>query len=121
MRSSKPSTAFHHRRVVFGPGRCPTAIRVLPNFLSQQGFHEGSALRSLTLAVLLDESNLTNLGGLPKPALVVTGLGDRSADVPPTSPTRFAFPSNAGAGPSYPSWWEMSAGNGRPDETFRID
>ena len=34
------------------------------------------------MAVLLDEANPDKpWGGLPKPALVVTGLGDRSADV----------------------------------------
>src|SRR5881394_535642 len=52
------------------------------DFLTKQGFHTGlSRYGALTLAVLMDETNPDKpWGGLPKPALVVTGLGDRSAD-----------------------------------------
>ena len=52
-------------------------------FLAQQGYHEGlSRYGALALAVLLDEDNPDKpWGGLPKPALVVTGAADRAADV----------------------------------------
>src|SRR5690606_37888978 len=52
-------------------------------FLDSQGYHEGlSRYGALTLAVLLDEENPDKpWGGLPKPALVTTGMRDRSARV----------------------------------------
>lgn len=95
------------------------------NFLSAQGFHEGlSRYGALTLAVLLDEDNPDKpWGGLPKPALVVTGLGDRSADV-------LAQVSGAVRVPlempvldrPVPAWWEMSRWQWEDlDESYRID
>ena len=53
------------------------------NYLVSQGYHEGlSRYGALALAVLLDEDNPDKpWGGLSKPALVVTGAGDRAADV----------------------------------------
>ncbi len=94
-------------------------------FLADQGYHEGlSRYGALALAVLLDEDNPDKpWGGLPKPALVVTGAGDRGADVL----ARFA---GADRIPlempviSRPvtNWWEMSRWQWEDlDQTDRID
>jgi hypothetical protein len=80
------------------------------NFLSGQGFHEGlSRYGALTLGVLLDEDNPDKpWGGLPKPALVVTSLADRSADVMAehSGAVRIALEMPVLDRP-YPNWWEM--------------
>lgn len=95
------------------------------NFLSERGFHEGlSRYGALTLAVLLDEANPDKpWGGLPKPALVVTGPGDRSADVLAefSDSVRIALEMPVIDRP-VPNWWEMSRWQWEDlDESFRID
>jgi len=95
------------------------------NFLSAQGFHEGlSRYGALTLAVLMDEDNPDKpWGGLPKPALVVTGLGDRSADVLAEFSDAVRIPLEMPViDRPIPNWWEMSRWRWEDlDETFRID
>jgi benzoyl-CoA reductase subunit B len=94
-------------------------------FLSAQGFHEGlSRYGALTLAVLLDESNPDKpWGGLPKPALVVTGLGDRSADVLADFAGAIRIPLEMPViHRPMPSWWELSRWQWEDlDESQRID
>jgi hypothetical protein len=95
------------------------------NFLSSQGFHEGlSRYGALTLGVLLDEDNPEKpWGGLPKPALVVTSLADRSADVMAehSGAVRIALEMPVLDRP-YPNWWEMSRWQWEDlDGTYRID
>lgn len=95
------------------------------NFLSNQGFHEGlSRYGALTLGVLLDEDNPDKpWGGLPKPALVVTGLADRSADIMAehSGAVRIALEMPVLDRP-YPNWWEMSRWQWEDlDGSYRID
>ena len=94
-------------------------------FLAQQGFHEGlSRYGALALAVLLDEDNPDKpWGGLPKPALVVTGAADRAADVLAgySGAKRVALEMPALHRPVL-NWWEMSRWQWEDlDETYRID
>jgi hypothetical protein len=95
------------------------------NFLSGQGFHEGlSRYAALTLAVLMDEDNPDKpWGGLPKPALVVTGLGDRSADVLADISGAVRIPLEMPViDRPIPNWWEMSRWQWEDlDESYRID
>jgi hypothetical protein len=95
------------------------------NFLSDQGFHNGlSRYGALTLAVLLDSTNPDKpWGGLPKPALVVTGLGDRSADVLADFSGAERIPLEMPVlDRPYPAWWEMSRWQWEDlDQTYRID
>jgi hypothetical protein len=95
------------------------------NFLSQQGFHEGlSRYGALTLAVLMDEANPDKpWGGLPKPALVVTGLGDRSADVLAQFAGAVRIPLEMPVlDRPIPNWWEMSRWQWEDlDQSYRID
>jgi hypothetical protein len=95
------------------------------DFLSGQGFHEGlSRYGALTLAVLMDEANPDKpWGGLPKPALVVTGLGDRSADVLAEFSGALRIPLEMPViDKPLPNWWEMSRWQWEDlDQTFRID
>ncbi|HEY1295120.1 MAG TPA: 2-hydroxyacyl-CoA dehydratase family protein [Chloroflexota bacterium] len=95
------------------------------NFLSGQGFHEGlSRYAALTLAVLMDEDNPDKpWGGLPKPALVVTGLGDRSADVLADISDAVRIPLEMPViDRPIPNWWEMSRWQWEDlDESYRID
>ncbi|HLZ26822.1 MAG TPA: 2-hydroxyacyl-CoA dehydratase family protein [Chloroflexota bacterium] len=95
------------------------------DFLTAQGFHAGlSRYGALTLAVLLDEANPDKpWGGLPKPALVVTGLGDRGADVLADFSGALRIPLEMPVvDPPYPAWWEMSRWQWEDlDQTYRID
>jgi hypothetical protein len=94
-------------------------------YLTAQGYHDGlSRYGALALAVLLDEENPDKpWGGLPKPALVVTGAGDRGADV------LADFSGAIRVGLEMPvlhqpaiNWWEMSRWQWEDlDETARID
>jgi hypothetical protein len=94
-------------------------------FLSNRGFHDGlSRYGALTLAVLLDEDNPDKpWGGLPKPALVVTGLGDRSADVLAEFSGAVRIPLEMPViERPYPSWWELSRWQWEDlDQSDRID
>jgi benzoyl-CoA reductase subunit B len=94
-------------------------------FLARQGYHEGlSRYGALALAVLLDEDNPDKpWGGLPKPALVVTGAADRSADVLASysGARRIALEMPVLHRPVL-NWWEMSRWQWEDlDETYRID
>ena len=95
------------------------------NFLTSQGFHEGlSRYAALTLAVLMDEDNPDKpWGGLPKPALVVNGLGDRGADVLADFSGAVRIPLEMPViDRPVPTWWEMSRWQWEDfDECFRID
>jgi hypothetical protein len=95
------------------------------NILSAQGFHDGlSRYGALTLAVLMDEDNPDKpWGGLPKPALVVTSAGDRSADVLAEFSGAVRIPLELPViDPPIPTWWEMSRWQWEDlDRTFRID
>ena len=95
------------------------------DFLSNQGFHEGlSRYGALTLAVLMDESNPDKpWGGLPKPSLVVTGLGDRSADVLAGFSGAVRIPIEMPViDRPLPNWWEMSRWQWEDlDQSYRID
>ena len=95
------------------------------DFLTSQGFHGGlSRYGALTLAVLLDEDNPDKpWGGLPKPALVVNGLGDRGSDVLAefSGAVRIPLEMPVIDRPA-PNWWEMSRWQWEDfDESFRID
>ena len=96
------------------------------NYLVSQGYHEGlSRYGALGLAVLLDEDNPDKpWGGLSKPALVVTGAGDRAADVLARvsgADPRAARAARRCSRPS-PNWWEMSRWQWEDlDGTDRID
>jgi hypothetical protein len=94
-------------------------------FLSEQGYHEGlSRYGALALAVLLDEENPDKpWGGLPKPALVVTGAADRGADVLARFSDAVRVPLEMPV-LSRPvlNWWEMSRWQWEDlDQTDRID
>jgi benzoyl-CoA reductase subunit B len=94
-------------------------------FLANQGYHEGlSRYGALALAVLLDEDNPDKpWGGLPKPALVVTGANDRGADVLARYADAVRIPLEMPA-LSRPvlNWWEMSRWEWEDlDQTDRID
>ena len=95
------------------------------NFLSAQGFHEGlSRYGALTLAVLMDEDNPDKpWGGLPKPALVVNGLGDRAADVLADFSGAVRIPLEMPViERPIPNWWEMSRWQWEDlDQSHRID
>jgi hypothetical protein len=95
------------------------------NYLTSQGYHEGlSRYGALALAVLLDEDNPDKpWGGISKPALVVTGAGDRAADVLArvSGAVRIALEMPVLSRP-YPNWWEMSRWQWEDlDGTDRID
>jgi 2-hydroxyglutaryl-CoA dehydratase D-component len=94
-------------------------------FLANQGYHEGlSRYGALALAVLLDETNPDKpWGGLPKPALVVTGASDRSADVLASYAGAIRIPLEMPAlQRPVVNWWEMSRWQWEDlDETNRID
>src|SRR5262249_26429289 len=95
------------------------------NFLSSQGFHEGlSRYGALTLGVLLDEANPDKpWGGLPKPSLVVNGLGDRASDVLADFSGAIRIPLEMPVlERPVPNWWEMSRWQWEDlDQTYRID
>ncbi|MBV9580540.1 MAG: 2-hydroxyacyl-CoA dehydratase, partial [Chloroflexi bacterium] len=95
------------------------------DFLSRSGYHEGlSRYSALTLAVLMDEANPDKpWGGLPKPALVVTGLGDRSADVLADFSGAIRVPIEMPVlDRPLPNWWEMSRWQWEDlDQSDRID
>jgi benzoyl-CoA reductase subunit B len=94
-------------------------------YLAEQGYHEGlSRYGALALAVLLDEQNPDKpWGGLPKPALVVTGAADRSADVLASYSNAIRIPLEMPVlNRPIPNWWEMSRWQWEDlDETYRID
>ena len=94
-------------------------------FLAEQGYHEGlSRYGALALAVLLDEDNPDKpWGGLPRPALVVTGAADRGADVLARFSDAVRIPLEMPV-LSRPvlNWWEMSRWQWEDlDRTDRID
>jgi hypothetical protein len=94
-------------------------------YLSDLGYHEGlSRYGALALAVLLDQDNPDKpWGGISPPALVVTGAGDRGADVlaDVSGAVRIALEMPALERP-YPDWWEMSRWQWEDlDQTSRID
>jgi hypothetical protein len=95
------------------------------SYLANHGYHEGlSRYGALALAVLLDEDNPDKpWGGLPRPALVVTGAADRAADVLANVSGAVRVPLEMPA-LSRPilNWWEMSRWQWEDlDQTDRID
>ncbi|MBV9601255.1 MAG: 2-hydroxyacyl-CoA dehydratase [Chloroflexi bacterium] len=95
------------------------------DFLTSQGFHRGlSRYGALILAVLMDEDNPDKpWGGLPKPALVVNGLGDRGSDVLAEFSRAVRIPLEMPVlDQPIPNWWEMSRWQWEDlDRSYRID
>lgn len=94
-------------------------------FLTNQGYHEGlSRYAALALAVLLDEGNPDKpWGGLPRPALVVTGAADRGADVLARFSGAVRIPLEMPVlNRPIVNWWEVSRWQWEDlDQTDRID
>ena len=96
-----------------------------PIFSPARAFTVASAATGRsTLAVLMDEDNPDKpWGGLPKPALVVNGLGDRGADVLAEFSGAVRVPLEMPVlDRPIPNWWEMSRWQWEDlDRSYRID
>jgi benzoyl-CoA reductase subunit B len=93
--------------------------------LADRGFHEGlSRYSSLTLAVLMDEENPDKpWGGLPKPSLVSTLVGDRSGQLIAELAGALYVPLETPVIENpRPDWWRMSRWRWEDlDGSHRID